>query len=55
MSNDPKDAEVDLIKLTREQTAATPLPTTGDPNLIIAQAESNLKGHEIFTLNEDVL
>lgn len=60
MSNDPKDAVVDLSKLVRNQTPAptpTPVvPTGSTANMITSCNEGvNMIGHELSTLNEQMI
>ena len=58
MSNDPKDAVVDMTKLVRSQTPA-PEPTPVVPNgttanMITSCNEGvNMIGHENFSLDDD--
>ena len=62
MSNDPKDAAVDLAKLLRSQ-AATSTPTSipvihvGATNGMITSCNegTNMIGHELSTLNEQMI
>lgn len=60
MSNDPKDAVVDLSKLMRSQTP-TPTPTPIIPvsttsNMITNCNEgAGMIGHELSTLNEQMI
>lgn len=58
MSNDPKDAIVDLSKLMRSQ-APTSIPTipVGATNSMITNCNegTNMIGHELSTLNEQMI
>lgn len=58
MSNDPKDAVVDLAKLMRSQTPTPPstpiIPVSTTSNMITSCNESaNMIGHENFSQNDD--
>lgn len=62
MSNDPKDAVVDLSKLMRSQaptSTPTSIPTipVGATNSMITNCNegTNMIGHELSTLNEQMI